>query len=64
MRLVDFSGDLTDFSETAALIAHLDLVICVDTAVAHLAGAIGRPAWTLLPFLADWRWLEHRHDSP
>ncbi|HLI10812.1 MAG TPA: tetratricopeptide repeat protein [Alphaproteobacteria bacterium] len=55
---------LTDFAETAAVIAGLDLVIAVDTAVAHLAGALGRPCWLLLPSPADWRWLLGRADSP
>ena len=56
--------DLEDFADTAALMAHLDLVISVDTSVAHLAGALGRPVWTLLPFAPDWRWLRARSDSP
>lgn len=60
----DFSGQMTDFSETAALIANLDLVISVDTAVAHLAGAMGKEVWILLPKVADWRWLLDRSDSP
>jgi tetratricopeptide (TPR) repeat protein len=61
-------GDLTpllaDFAETAALIATLDLVLTVDTAVAHLAGALGKPAWVMLPHAPDWRWLLERDDSP
>ncbi len=59
-------GDaLTDFADTAAAIAQLDLVITVDTAAAHLAGALGRPCWVLLPaFKPDWRWLADRSDSP
>ena len=55
---------LTDFSMTAAVVSHLDLVIAIDTSVAHLAGAMGRPVWTVLPFTADWRWLLDRTDSP
>jgi len=62
--LTDLSADLTDFGETAALIANLDLVITVDTAIAHLAGAMGRPVWILLPKASDWRWLLDRSDSP
>ncbi|HEC90044.1 MAG TPA: glycosyltransferase family 41 protein [Alphaproteobacteria bacterium] len=55
---------VADFAETAALISGLDLVISVDTAVAHLAGALGRPVWIMLPFAPDWRWLRGRDDSP
>ncbi len=55
---------LGDFADTAGLITNLDLVISVDTAVAHLAGALGRPVWILLPFAPDWRWLLDRSDSP
>ena len=55
---------LDDFSMTAALLSHIDLLIAVDTSVAHLAGAMGRPVWTLLPFRPDWRWLLDRVDSP
>lgn len=46
------------------VVRHLDLIITVDTAVAHLAGALGRPVWVLLPFAPDWRWLLNREDSP
>jgi ADP-heptose:LPS heptosyltransferase len=60
----DFAAELTDFAETAAAVENLDLVIAVDTAVAHLAGALGKPVWTLLPFAPDWRWLLGRDDSP
>lgn len=62
--LLHFGEQLKNFSDTAALIAEMDLVICVDTAVAHLAGALGKPVWLLLPFQADWRWLKDRSDSP
>ncbi len=62
--LTDLADHLTDFAQTAAIVANLDLVISVDTAVAHLAGALGRPVWTLLPFVPDWRWLMGREDSP
>ena len=62
--IVDLTQHLTDFSETAALISCLDLVISVDTSVAHLAGALGAPVWTMVPFNPDWRWLLNRSDSP
>jgi len=55
---------LTDFADTAAVIANLDFVVTVDTSVAHLAGAIARPAWIMLPYAPDWRWLLHRINSP
>ena len=64
MELIDWTEELNDFADTAALIANLDLVISVDTAVVHLAGAMGKPVWTLLPFAPDWRWLLDRQDSP
>ncbi len=60
----DVGSDLADFAETAAAIDALDLVIAVDTAVAHLAGALGKPVWLLLPHIPDWRWLLDRTDSP
>jgi ADP-heptose:LPS heptosyltransferase len=62
--LTDLTASIGDFADTAALIASLDLTITVDTSVAHLAGAMGRPVWTLLTFAADWRWLANRSDSP
>ena len=62
--IVDLTEHLTDFVETAALISCLDLVITVDTSVAHLAGALGRPTWVLLPYTPDYRWLLDRDDSP
>ncbi len=62
--LLHLGPDLADFADTAAVIAQLDLVITIDTAVAHLAGAMGKPVWILLPYLSDWRWLLERDDSP
>jgi predicted TPR repeat methyltransferase len=62
--LLAWTSDLADFAETAALIASLDLVISVDTVVAHLAGAMNKPVWVLLPFAPDWRWMMNRTDSP
>jgi len=59
-----FGEELQNFSDTAALIANLDLVISVDTSVAHLAGALAKPVWILLPYYPDWRWLLDRDDSP
>jgi tetratricopeptide (TPR) repeat protein/ADP-heptose:LPS heptosyltransferase len=62
--IVDLTAHLTDFVETAALMACLDLVITVDTSVVHLSGALGRPTWLLLPYTPDFRWLLDRDDSP
>lgn len=64
MSVIDLTEDINDFSDTAALIENLDLVITIDTAVAHLAGALGKPVWTLLPFMPDWRWMLNRDTSP
>jgi tetratricopeptide (TPR) repeat protein len=63
-RVAHFGGELADFADTAAVIALCDLVISVDTAVAHLAGAMGKPVFILLPFSSDWRWMLDRADSP
>jgi ADP-heptose:LPS heptosyltransferase len=60
----DLAPEIDDFTTTAAIIANLDLVISVDTAVAHLAGALGRPVWLLVPFVGEWRWLLDREDTP
>ena len=56
--------DLQDFADTAALVSALDLVISVDTSVCHLAGALGKPCWVVIPYTPDWRWLMQREDSP
>jgi len=64
MRLVDVAAELGDFSDTAALISRLDLIVTIDTAVAHLAGALDKPVWTLTHWPPDWRWLLGRDDSP
>jgi tetratricopeptide (TPR) repeat protein len=60
----DWTDSFTDFADTGALIEHLDLVITVDTSVAHLAAALGKPVWVLVPWVSCWRWLERRSDSP
>jgi hypothetical protein len=64
MRIIDWTDELHDFADTAALIANLDLIISVDTSVAHLTAAMGKPVWLMLPLLPDWRWLQEREDSP
>ena len=63
-RLRIWSDEITGFADTAGLIQHLDLVVTVDTSIAHLAGAMGKPTWILLPYAADWRWLTERSDRP
>lgn len=60
----DFDKTNGSFMDTAAVMQHMDLIITVDTAIAHLAGAMGRPVWLLLPWATDWRWIAHRSDSP
>jgi Tfp pilus assembly protein PilF len=64
LELIDFTSDLHDFADTAGMMAHLDLVIAVDTSVAHLAGALAKPVWVLIPTMPDWRWMLQREDSP
>ena len=64
LGLQDLSPGLTDYAETAAVIANLDLVLTVDTSVAHLAAAMGKPTWIMLPHCPEWRWLQHRTDTP
>jgi hypothetical protein len=62
--LLHFGDELKTFADTAALMSNLDLIISVDTSVVHLAGALAKPVWVLLPFVPDWRWLLDREDSP
>lgn len=62
--VVDLSSRIKDFADTASIIDQLDLVICVDTAIAHLAGALGKPVWVLTSFAPDWRWVLGRDDTP
>jgi len=64
LGLPDLTEWMTDYAETAALIETLDLIVTVDTSVAHLAGAMGKPVWIMLPHAPDWRWLLNRTDSP
>jgi Tfp pilus assembly protein PilF len=64
LPIVDLDPELTDFADTAAALAELDLLLTVETSVAHLAGALGRPTWILLPYAPVWRWLLDRNDSP
>ena len=63
-RITDFMGEVEDFADTAAIVQNLDLVITVDTSVAHLAGGLGKPVWILSRYNADWRWLQNRPTNP
>lgn len=64
LALLELGSQMTDFADAAAIVVNLDLVICVDTAMAHLTGALGKPCWVLLPdYMADWRWLSHASTS-
>ena len=63
-RVPDLSSELRDYSETAGAVANLDLIVTVDTSVAHLAGAMGKPVWVLLSAVPDWRWMLEREDNP
>jgi hypothetical protein len=64
LGLTDWSAELTDFNQTLAMLTQIDLVVTIDSAVAHLAGASGRPVWVMMPSPADWRWMHGRTDSP
>jgi hypothetical protein len=64
LPLIDLAPEIADFDDTAAILSLVDLLISVDSSPVHLAGALGRPAWVMLPFVPDWRWLEDRSDSP
>jgi hypothetical protein len=62
--VTNLGEEFADLMDAACCVAAMDLIISVDTAMAHLAGALGKPTWMLLPFAPDWRWMLHRHDSP
>ncbi len=64
MEIINLDNNLNDFADTAAVMQNLDLVISTDTAVVHLAGALGKPIWTLLHSAPDWRWFLNREESP
>ena len=63
-KVIDMGKEIRDFDDTAAILANLDLLITVDTSVAHLSAAMGRPTWVMIPFAPDWRWMREREDSP
>ena len=62
--MVSLSDEIQDFEDTAAILSIADLLISVDSSPVHLAGALGRPVWVMLPFVPDWRWLLNRDDTP
>ena len=62
--MINLGQEFKDFSDTAAVVDQMDLIISIDTSVAHLAGAMGKRLWVLLPDVPDWRWLMNRDDSP
>lgn len=64
LAISTYCEDLRDFNDTAALCDHMDLIVCVDTSIAHLAAAMGKPVWLLVPFVPDFRWLQDRSDTP
>jgi hypothetical protein len=64
LELTDLGAGVRDFADSAAIMTHLDLIISADTAVAHLAGGLGKRVWILIPMACDWRWLLERDDSP
>jgi ADP-heptose:LPS heptosyltransferase len=64
MRITNLEDNKNDITDTAAIIMNLDLVLSVDTMIAHLAGALAKPVWTLIPFSWEWRYLTDRHDTP
>lgn len=64
MKVISLAKEIRDFEDTAAILAVADLLISVDSSPVHLAGALGRPVWVMLPFIPDWRWLMNRHDTP
>ena len=63
-HIIDIAAEQKDFSDAAAIVANLDLMLTVDTSIGHLAGALGRACWLMLAFVPDWRWLLNRSDSP
>lgn len=63
-NFTDLASDMGDFTDTAAIMQHLDLIVSVDTVIAHLAGLLGRPTWLMLPYSPDWRWMDYRTDTP